>query len=96
MTLERVKEIIPANYLHFEAEDQLVYQFENSYGMSIINWRLMGAGKHEHLEMALVTFYNDSWELTYDENTFDDVVRFYYEEELRELIYAVRKKESIV
>ncbi|MGL5711644.1 MAG: hypothetical protein ACRCX2_01375 [Paraclostridium sp.] len=94
MTLEQVKEVIPANYLHFEAEDQLVYRFENGYGISIINWRLMGAGKHEHLEIALVTFYKDSWELVYDEDIFSDVVKFYYEEELRELIYAVRKKDG--
>lgn len=102
MTLEQVKEIISSEYIYRESDEHIICKFDNGFGLSIIDWRLIGKKKHEILEAALISFVDEScengyddWELVYDDDAFQDVVTLYFKEDLERVMYEARIKVEI-
>jgi hypothetical protein len=53
---------------------QKVYRFDNGLGLSVIQTPYSYGGSEGLMEIAVLKFKNDTWELIYDTEITDDVI----------------------
>ena len=70
---------------------QKIYRFKNGYGASVIKLpKDVAGGVWEVWELAVVRFYGDSYEITYDTPVTNDVVGCLLWEDVEELLEQIK------